>query len=248
MIRDFDNPVLRDRRAADVATGVSQELCLRDKTGNMNIPPSLVLALQNELQGAVVQVGLNHGRSQGSSEIGNQRKPPHVHQSRFIELFDVCPALIGIPQTACRDKRVKMRMEVQTPSKGVRYDHHNTLNTVFEPQILIYHRSRKRRKVVQQVTVAAKDGPKNIRHRKVNPNIRNVRQGSPLIPLPKNRCSMPATGACPRLAGVRDDFLLCLGRIHLRAQASAAAQDHLLKIVTCCRTQIVVIPAFSAGI
>ena len=62
--------------------------------------------------------------------------------------------------------------------------------------------------ILNQVPVLSKDGPQNIRHRKTEAHVWDIGEGSPLLPLPQQRGSMPTTRTCPRFARVLNDFLL----------------------------------------
>ena len=67
------------------------------------------------------------------------------------------------------------------------------------------------------MAVAAKNWPENVGHGEVDTHISNVRERGPLLPLPQYGGAVAATGAGPRFAGVRENLLLGLGRIHLRS-------------------------------
>ena len=60
---------------------------------------------------------------------------------------------------------------------------------------------------MQEMAVLPEDWPEDIRHRQDDAYIRNIGEGTPLLPLPLNRASMSATRTGSRLTGVWDFFL-----------------------------------------
>jgi hypothetical protein len=73
---------------------------------------------------------------------------------------------------------------------------------------LLYYRSSQLGQVMQEMAVLPKDWPEDIRHRKNDAYVRNIRESTPLLPLPLNRGSMPTTRTGSHLAGVGNEFLL----------------------------------------
>src|SRR5882724_1099860 len=135
-----------------------------------------------------------------------------------------------------------MRIEIQSATEGVRYYHDESANTISDLEILFDDRGRQCRQVVKKVPILSKKRPKGIRHCKGNPQVRNIGQGGPLLTLPQNRGSIPATGTGSRFASVRNDFLLGFGAIYLRSQRHAAAESHLLKILANAGAELGTIP------
>jgi hypothetical protein len=88
------------------------------------------------------------------------------------------------------------------------YHHNRHTNAILELCPLPYHRRTQRGQVMQKMAVLPKDWPEYIRHRKDDAYVRNIGEGTPLLPLPLNRGSMPTTRTGPRLAGVGNEFLL----------------------------------------
>src|SRR5690242_10424409 len=101
-----------------------------------------------------------------------------------------------------------MRIEIQFSSEGVGNHHYRHPNTIFELDPLLYDRSSQRRQAAQEMTVLLKNWPEDIRHRKHDAYIRNIRKGAPPFPLPLQCRSMATTRTGSHLAGVRNQLLL----------------------------------------
>src|SRR5215831_12909637 len=131
------------------------------------------------------------------SQVRDERKLPHLHQGVLVELVNFDPAIFPFPQPSGGNQGVQVRMEVQLASEGMGHHHYQPTDAVLQLQILLDYRGSECRQVMQQMPVAAKDWPENIGHSEVDTDISDIRQRSPLIPLPQCRCAMAATGASP---------------------------------------------------
>lgn len=82
---DSYKPALCDGWPSGIAARVSQKVLLRCEVMDVNIPPAFVLCHQECFEGCVAPLHCEHVRCQSGSEIGDDRKPPHMHQRAFIE-------------------------------------------------------------------------------------------------------------------------------------------------------------------
>ena len=93
-----------------------------------------------------------------------------------------------------------------------------------------------------QIPVDTEDWPENVWHRQHNPNKRDVRKCTPLLPLPELRAAIPARGTAFGFAGVVKGFLFRRGCIDLATKYRCSTVTDALEVLPNSRTSLWPVP------
>ena len=127
---DLQEAMFSDRWMTGVPTCVFEEVLLRVKGSDKNVPATFGLRRQHPSDGLLVFGGTDNSQLQCFEEERDHGITPHFHQLVLVEMRHHDPASFRLLQTSSRDQNVEMSIEIQMPAETVRHYDEQHPNTV----------------------------------------------------------------------------------------------------------------------